>query len=278
MSLPFFPLYPKDFLGDTGQLNAAKFGGYARLVFSSWLEPLCDDIEELSEISRLQPDNTRKILERYFYLEDGFWKNKRLESERVKANELHNKRVESGKKGAEARYGHSRSNSGANGSATSEDINSAIASQNPELTTQSIELRTENQELNEIVSFFPESFFHDMTIPNILLQVQEDHGSEALRAMCEAVATIGNPDKRTGGYVRGIVKRLDLAGIASGRVSKQGETLEWFNRAECVTLAEKSGSGKMTDELFRVLKDGEGNIMIFPEDQKHKGETIWVKK
>ena len=136
MGLPFFPLYPVDFLGSTGKLNAEKFGVYVRLLFTSWDEPLEDDIEELMEIARADEKTVRYILDRYFRLIDGVWHNGRLERERVKAEEKHKRRVEAGKKGAMVK--HSSSN------ASSKQGSKTVATQNSELRTQKTEQTTDS--------------------------------------------------------------------------------------------------------------------------------------
>jgi len=130
--LPYFPLYPSDFLGDTGRLNAEKFGVYVRLLFNSWIEPLYDDIEELSEMVHASKEVTEKILTRYFELVDGAWRNARLERERIKAIKQHSKRVEAGRKGgnAKAMLEQSHSEGGSNG----------VATQNSELIPHNLEL------------------------------------------------------------------------------------------------------------------------------------------
>lgn len=131
--------------------------------------------------------------------------------------------------------------------------------------------------LDDILALFPDSFFPNMSIPELLLNVKNEHGRLALRAVCEAVNRT-KPTKRNGAYVAGIIRNMDLAGIAAGRVSEAGDELEWYTRPQCATMAENSTSGKMTDELFTALRDSNGELMKFPDDHKHKGQTVWVKK
>ncbi len=147
-SLAYFPLYPKDFLGATGRLNAEKFGIYTRLLFTSWFEPLDNDLGELAFIAGSNENLTKQVLDRYFVLNDDVWVNQRLEKERKSANDKHQKAVESGKKGAEKRWGDdSNPNSppigDPNGNANSRDLSKqhskTIATHNSELRPKNIE-------------------------------------------------------------------------------------------------------------------------------------------
>jgi len=144
MATPYFPLYPKDFLGATGRLNAEKFGVYSRLLFTSWFEPLNNDIEELAFLVGSSEEITKQILERYFVLHGEIWTNPRLEKERIIANKKHNKAVESGKKGAEIRWG-------GDSNPNSPPISNPISNPNSRgdsktIATQNSELRTHNAE------------------------------------------------------------------------------------------------------------------------------------
>ena len=288
-SLAYFPLYPKDFLGATGRLNAEKFGIYTRLLYTSWFESLDNDIGELAFIAGSSEKLTKQVLDRYFVLKGDKWVNQRLERERKRATEKHQKAVESGKKGAEKRWGDdSNPNSPPNGNPNrnpnrnpnsrdlSKQHSKTIATHNSEPITT--ELITENKELSNILSFFPNSFFHDMTVPNLLLKVKNDFGLDALRAMCEKVATLKDKSKITGPYVRTMIKNTDLAVIAKGTSNERGDKLEWFSRMQCAQMAEKSKTNKTTDELYRALRDSKGNNIKFPADHRYAGESVWVKK
>ncbi len=276
MSLSYFPLYPKDFLGATGRLNAEKFGIYTRLLYTSWFEPLNDDIEELAFLVGSTEGTTQQILDRYFVLTNGVWLNPRLEKERCKAETKHKKAVESGKKGAEIRWGEdSDPNSDPNRNPNSRDDNKTIATQNSEPRTK--ELKTDNSELSNIIDYFPFGFFKNVTIPNLLLNIKNDFGNDALRAMCEKVAML-EPKKLNAPYVKAIIENMDLSGIAKGVVDESGNKREWLCRVQAVSEAENHKSGKSTDELFRALKDNNGNNIKFPEGHKFENQSVWVKK
>jgi len=266
--LPFFPLYPVDFLGDTGRLNATKLGAYARLLFTSWIDPLYDDIEELSEISRVDQDMTNHILIKYFKLIDGIWCNSRLERERIKAWDKHRKRSEAGKMGAKAKHGSSN----AGGDATGD----AVATQNSELISHNTEER--KQQLNEIVLFFPDGFFPNMSIPELMIGIKEEYGQEAFEVLREKVGRLTDVSQRTGPYVRGIIKGTDFESISKGLTNSSGKALEWLTKTQCNKKAEGMKTSKTTDQLFRVLKAPDGSLVKFGADHRYSGQTVWVMK
>ena len=174
-NLAYLPLYPKDFLGATGRLNAEKFGVYARLLFTSWFEPLNDDLDELSFLAGSSRKITKQILERYFTLEDGIWKNHRLEREREKANIKHQKAVESGKKGAEIRWGDdSNPNSPPNRNPNSRDLSKTIATHNPSIIYNNIS-ETITKALSD-----KNLIYQKIDIPKKLENVYQTYGKTAL--------------------------------------------------------------------------------------------------
>ncbi len=262
--LPYFPLYTSDFISDTIDLTNEEIGAYIRVLMYSWQKGKV----RVDKIVRIIGDvEIWEAISHYFVEENGLWFNPRMEKERSKASDKHEKAVVRAKAGADARW-NATSNATSNAQ--------AMLTQNSELRTHNTE--TQSLELKEILAYFPDSFFHDMTIPNLLLNVSKDHGNDALRAICEKVNTITDPKKRTASYVRGIIKNMDLAGIAKGTVSKQGDKLEWFTRLQCAQMAEKSNNGKTTDEMFRALKDSKGNNIKFQEGDRYEGQPVWVKK
>jgi len=266
-SLPHFPFYPSDFLAKTGRLTDEQVGAYIRLLCEQWIAgdiPIANASANASALRMLceSAETSWPFISKYFESSDGGMKNPRMEKVRLKAIDIYTKRV----KAAESRW-------------VSEDASanaSASAAQNSKLITT--KLKTENTELKEILSYFPDSFFPSMTIPNLLLDVKNKHGLDALRAVSEKVAIITDKKKLTGAYVCGIIKNMDLAGIAKGTVNKSGDALEWFTRTLCASMAEKSKSNKTTDELFRALKDEKGNNITFETGHRYEGQPVWVKK
>ena len=243
--LPYFPLYPRDFLGDTGRLGAEKFGVYVRLLFNSWIEPLHDDIEELAEASRADTEVTSHILNRYFSLENGAWVNHRLENERTKAQALHDKRVASGKKGAEVRYGDS--------GASSEASSPAIAVQNTEDIIHKIEPREENTELFVVSLFseYPLLNFPDLTIPRMLEIVYSMYGVKAVRYMLDQISKVKDVKKRYApAYIKAIIDNAPLLKIKEGKVDRSGFAPKEFTRDEALAWADKNGV--RMDESFET--------------------------
>jgi len=167
-SLSYFPLYPKDFLGATGRLNAEKFGIYTRLLFNSWFEPLDNEIEDLAFIAGSNEKLTQQVLDRYFVLEGDCWVNHRLEKERKKATAKHQKAVESGRKGAEKRWGDDSNPNGdpispPNGNPNSRDVSKTIATHNSKPITHNTEPKTQKERkrfappsLEELIELFIE--------------------------------------------------------------------------------------------------------------------------
>jgi uncharacterized protein YdaU (DUF1376 family) len=266
--LPYFPLYTSDFISDTIDLSNEEMGAYIRVLMYSWQKGKVS----LDRVVRIVGDiETWEAISHYFQEENGLWFNPRMERERVKAKGRHDKAV----KANSARW-DAPSNAPSNATSNPQTHPPAMLTHNSQPITHNTEHRT--QELNDILSFFPDSFFHDMTVPNILLKVKDDFGVDGLRAMCEKVAAIKDKSKLNGAYVRSIIKNTDLAGIAKGTSNERGEKLEWLSRLQCVDLASKNKGGKTTDDLYRALKDDKGNNIKFEKGHRYEGQSVWVKK
>ena len=153
-SLAYFPLYPKDFLGATGRLNAEKFGIYTRLLFASWIEPLADDTKELANLVGCSRKKTTEILTRFFVLKNGFWINERLERERLKALDKHRVAVAKAKTAADARW-NAPSNATSNAQAMPTQ-NSEHITHNSEIKTQKERKRFAPPSLDEVIKLFIE--------------------------------------------------------------------------------------------------------------------------
>ena len=95
MSLPYFPLYVKDYLTKTAHLTALEDGIYLRLLMHLWQQPKCqtaNDLPRLMRLMRLRTDEEREALEmvvcEFFNVKDSVLYSKRLSLEFQKANEL----------------------------------------------------------------------------------------------------------------------------------------------------------------------------------------------
>ncbi len=81
----WMPLVIGDYLKDTTRLTTEQHGAYLLLIMSYWVDgPPLDDDEELAAITGLDAKGWRKNrpkLERFFRIEDGRWRHKRIDQE-----------------------------------------------------------------------------------------------------------------------------------------------------------------------------------------------------
>jgi uncharacterized protein YdaU (DUF1376 family) len=107
MSQPWFPFYVGDYVRDTARLTTEGHGAYLLLMLDYWANGAPpDDDETLSSIARLSLDAWLKLRQKlapFFQIADGKWMHKRIEKEREIAQEKHEKRVNAGKAGGEAK-------------------------------------------------------------------------------------------------------------------------------------------------------------------------------
>jgi uncharacterized protein YdaU (DUF1376 family) len=90
-SLPFMPLYGRDFRSDTEHLRAREAGAYLLLMMHAWEMPLCrlpDSDRELAHWARVDARTWKKIkpvVMGFWVLKDGYWTQMRLKHEWDKA-------------------------------------------------------------------------------------------------------------------------------------------------------------------------------------------------
>lgn len=105
----WMPLYIGDYLADTGRLTTEQHGAYLLLIMDYWRNgPPPDDEEILQNITRLSKflwKKSRPVLEKYFRVEDGVWKHKRIDEEMTEALSGKDAASEKARKAAEARWG-----------------------------------------------------------------------------------------------------------------------------------------------------------------------------
>lgn len=86
MKRPWMPLYPADYLADTGHLSVAEHGAYMLLIMHYWVnEGLPTDDRLLARIARMTPQQwkaARPAISGFF---DEDWKHKRIEFELTEA-------------------------------------------------------------------------------------------------------------------------------------------------------------------------------------------------
>ncbi|MCP4356301.1 MAG: DUF1376 domain-containing protein, partial [Proteobacteria bacterium] len=105
----WMPIYINDYLADTMRLNAEKHGVYFLLMMDYWKHGyIPSDIEELSLIARVSPDNKslQYIIDNFFILKGDKYAHNRIDKELENANSRRITAVENGKKGGRPRKGN----------------------------------------------------------------------------------------------------------------------------------------------------------------------------
>jgi len=101
------PIFIGDYLSDTMRLTTEQHGAYFLMLMEYWKSgPLPDDDDELAAITKLDREKWlahRKKLSRFFVIEDGVWRQKRLEAELAAAKKRREAAREAGKKGGRPR-------------------------------------------------------------------------------------------------------------------------------------------------------------------------------
>lgn len=108
----WFPLYVGDYLADTRRLTTEQHGAYMLLIMDYWRSgPPPDDDAVLAQITGLTLDRWkehRPILSRFFQINRGEWRHKRIDAELEKAKEVQSSLSDRGHAGAEARWAKKR--------------------------------------------------------------------------------------------------------------------------------------------------------------------------
>jgi uncharacterized protein YdaU (DUF1376 family) len=118
--LPYLPLWTKDFIADTHYLTPAEVGAYVRLLLEAWNQPDCslpDDDTFLRRVVGGDPRSWRKMkpnVMRFWQLNDGHYRQKRLSSEHKNAAS----RSRSASKSAKAKWLKFRENEDASAQRT----------------------------------------------------------------------------------------------------------------------------------------------------------------
>lgn len=110
LSLPFFPLYPKDFEAKTSHLTLEEDGAYNRLLRLMWMTPGCtlpDDDVWIMRRMRCSEDAYERVVKvviaEFFERKSGRIINPRMAKEYSSTSLAHAKRVEAGSKGGKAK-------------------------------------------------------------------------------------------------------------------------------------------------------------------------------
>lgn len=88
----WMPLYIGDYLRDTNRLSTVQHGAYFLLIMDYWVNgPPPDDDEQLAAVTKSSAPEWKKLrqaLVRYFQIEDGFWRHKRVDKELAKTTKI----------------------------------------------------------------------------------------------------------------------------------------------------------------------------------------------
>ena len=112
MALPWFPMYPTDFLVSTASLTTSQGWAYCQLLMYAWTnEGIPDDRKICSAMTRcdLSEEDWIVLRSRFVVVKGGSshpqatLQNPRMERERQDAQDAHDRAVENGKRGAEAK-------------------------------------------------------------------------------------------------------------------------------------------------------------------------------
>lgn len=115
----WFPLVVGDYLKDTSRLTTEQHGAYLLLLMDYWVKgPPADDDVELASITGLEIRRWklhRPKLLKYFRVEDGAWRNKRIDEELERWTEKKRVYVERASAGGRAKAAKSSASSRKNG-------------------------------------------------------------------------------------------------------------------------------------------------------------------
>ncbi len=87
MKAPILPFFINLYINDTQHLNTEQHGAYLLMLLRMWMNdcrPIKDDEKTLCAITGFTRHKLRKnrdTLARFFVIEDGFWRHKRMEKE-----------------------------------------------------------------------------------------------------------------------------------------------------------------------------------------------------
>ena len=113
MTRPWYPFYWSDYSGKTQHLTQGEHGAYIllmRYIYTTG-KPIPEKLAYRVAMATLEQEcqNVDTVLAEFFYL-DGGWKHKKVTEIMFEADQKHKKAVESGSKGAKARYSNPSSN------------------------------------------------------------------------------------------------------------------------------------------------------------------------
>lgn len=111
----WMPLVIGDYLKDTARLTTEQHGAYMLLIMNYWVEgPPKDDDDDLASITKMDAkkwQKNREKLARFFVIENGVWRQKRIDAELARWTEKKAKYVERASAGGRAKAAKSSASS-----------------------------------------------------------------------------------------------------------------------------------------------------------------------
>jgi uncharacterized protein YdaU (DUF1376 family) len=104
------PFFWGDYLKDTGQLTLTEHGAYLRLIGEYWNTgiPITDDKKRIyravGAVTAEEQEAINLVLEKYFTLQDGAWKHKRIEADLIEHAIQVQRAADKAKAAADARW------------------------------------------------------------------------------------------------------------------------------------------------------------------------------
>ena len=161
---PALPLWTDAYLGDTTHLTTIEHGAYMLLLMTAWRTRDCqlpDDDRLLARYARLNMQQWRRmrpILEPFFTIRDGFWRQGRLTDERGAVERHRRQQSEKGKAGAQAK---ALKRQGRDEAAAKSGSASAEAQGQPDASSH---LHTQDSVSNDTVASDPVKMLFDLGI------------------------------------------------------------------------------------------------------------------
>lgn len=136
----WMPVYVGDYLADTARLTTEQHGAYYLMMLDYWRNgaPPDDDaiLQNIARLSKFLWKKHRPVLEKFFTVESGLWRHKRIEAELLKAKSNKAQAVEKATKAAEARW------SKGDASSNAQAMLDSCPSPSPSTTTSKVKVKT----------------------------------------------------------------------------------------------------------------------------------------
>ncbi len=158
----WMPFYWGDYLGDTRRLSTVQHGAYLLLIGEYWqtAEPLPDDDATLARLTLLSLEEWqthRSVISRFFIVDGGVWRHKRIDAELAKATSNREAKSRAGKSGAAKRW-DDKSNATTNGSAIPLPLTNGCQNGSPSSSSSPSEVQSLESDVPvEPLSSFPKT-------------------------------------------------------------------------------------------------------------------------